>query len=511
LTPGATFTPADFNEDVDTLRDMYGSKGYLERDEGTTSIDGTHVANPVTGKIDVSYDIDEGQQNLIEKIIIKGNVKTKDRVLRRELAVYPGEVYDMVRIKISKSKLEGLEYFSKVDTEPQDTDVPNHKDLVVGVEEKNTGNFTIGAGFSSIESIVGTVEVRQGNFDLFNPPTFTGAGQKLQLRLSIGTLLQDYDLNFIEPWFLGKRLAFGVDLFHKQIYYNALHNDYYETFDGGTLSLTKPLIGERLLTGTVAYTMEVAHLSIASGYEPYPSTNYFGTTGGIYDGETYNGPGVTTNILSQRGSYLISKVGLTLTSDTRNNYRMPNSGQVTSIEAEVAAPPGDTDFYKMELRTSWFFKGFATNHILEVDARGGVVSAWNNTGNVPIFERQFLGGMYSLRGYRYETVGPLDSLGEALGGDTSVFASAEYSIPIVSFIRYAYFYDIGNVYPSSFRFDPGPGRRVIDDDVGMGLRIILPVGGGMPLRLDYGVPIMHDPTASRWGRFQFGVGYQRPF
>jgi outer membrane protein insertion porin family len=119
--------------------------------------------------------------------------------------------------------------------------------------------------------------------------------------------------------------------------------------------------------------------------------------------------------------------------------------------------------------------------------------------------------MYSLRGYRYETVGPLDSLGEALGGDTSVFASAEYSIPIVSFIRYAYFYDIGNVYPSSFRFDPGPGRRVIDDDVGMGLRIILPVGGGMPLRLDYGVPIMHDPTASRWGRFQFGVGYQRPF
>jgi outer membrane protein insertion porin family len=512
-TPGVIFKPVEFNDDTQTLRDMYGSRGYLDREQGgTTIITPSRAANPATGTMDLSYDIAEGEKCYIEKIVIKGNVKTKDRVLRRELAVYPGEVYDMVRVKISKQKLEGLEYFGKVDTEAEETDVPNHKDLVIGVEEKGTGNFSIGAGFSSIESIVGTVEVRQGNFDLFNPPTFTGAGQKLQLRLSIGTLLQDYDLNFIEPWFLGKRLSFGVDLFHRQIYYNSLHNDYYETFNGGTLSLTKAL-GSQFLRGTISYTMEAAHLSIASGYEPFPTTNYYGTASGLYESESVNSPNVSTNIMAERGSYLISKAGLTLTYDTRNNYRDPTAGQESSISAEVATPPGDTDFYKLELRTSWFFKGLATNQVLELDARGGVVSTWDSTSRVPIFERWFLGGMYTMRGYRYETVGPLDNLGEALGGDTYVYGAADYSIPVVSIVRYHLFYDMGNVYPNSFSLDPGPGRKLIDSDVGMGFIIVLPLGGpgGTPLRLDYGVPVIHDPTASKWGKFQFGFGYSHSF
>jgi outer membrane protein insertion porin family len=324
--------------------------------------------------------------------------------------------------------------------------------------------------------------------------------------------LQDYDLNFIEPWFLGKRLSFGVDLFHRQIYYNSLHNDFYETFDGGTLSLTKAL-GSQFLRGTLSYTMENAHLAIAPGYEPFNTTNGYPTTGGLYEATSIFPPTVSTNIEAERGSYLISKVGLTLTYDTRNNYRDPNAGQETSLSGEVATPPGDTDFYKLELRSSWYFKGFATNHVLELRGGGGVVSTWDNTSRVPIFERWFLGGMYNMRGYRYETVGPLDNLGEALGGDTYLYAAADYSIPIVTMLRYHIFYDMGNVYPNSFSLDPGPGRKFIDNDVGMGLIIVLPLGGpgGTPLQLDYGVPIIHDSTASKWGKFQFGFGYNHPF
>jgi outer membrane protein insertion porin family len=208
---------------------------------------------------------------------------------------------------------------------------------------------------------------------------------------------------------------------------------------------------------------------------------------------------------------LISKFSTSLEYDTRNNYRNPDGGQDSSISAQVATPPGDTEFYKVELRSRWFFKGFATNHILEVDGRGGVVSPWGNTDRVPIFERWTLGGMYSLRGYRYETVGPLDNLGEALGGDTYWFASAEYSIPLVSIIRYAFFYDIGNVYAQPFSLNRAPGSQFFNDDVGIGLIILLPIGGGTPLRLDYGVPIVHDITASKYGRFQFGFGFSRPF
>src|ERR1700722_1902341 len=481
MVPGAIFKPSDFNDDVQTLRDMYGAKGYLDamdpQQHGTTFITPNHAANPATGTMDLSYDIQEGEKCYVEKIIIKGNVRTKDRVLRRELAVYPGEVYDMVRIKISKSKLQGLDYFSKVDDKAQDSDVPNHKDLVIDVEEKSTGSFSVGAGFNSVESIVGSVEVRQGNFDLFNPPRFTGGGQKLKLRLSIGTLLQDYDLNFTEPFFLGKRLIFNVDLFHRKTYYNAFHDDYNETFDGGTVSLTKEL-GSQFLKATASYTMENVHVAITPGYEPYLTTNYFGTTGGGYEQETYSGPGVTTNILAERGSYLISKVGLALTYDTRNSYKLPNGGQTTSISTEVATPPGDTEFYKLELRSAWYFKGISTNHVLEIVTKAGAVSPWGNTTHVPIFERWFLGGMYSLRGYRYKTVGPLDGLGEALGGDTFCFASAEYSIPIGPIIRYAFFYDIGDVYPGSFSLNPGPDRKFFNDDVGLGLRIFLPIAGG---------------------------------
>jgi outer membrane protein insertion porin family len=197
--------------------------------------------------------------------------------------------------------------------------------------------------------------------------------------------------------------------------------------------------------------------------------------------------------------------------DTRNNYRMPNGGQDSSISAQVATPPGDTEFYKFELRSRWFFKGFSTNHIFELDGRGGVVSPYSDTARVPIFERWMLGGMYSLRGYRYETVGPLDNLGEALGGDTYWFASAEYSIPLISIIRYAFFYDIGNVYAAPFSLTRAPGTQFFNDDLGVGFIILLPIGGGTPLRLDYGVPIVHDATASKFGKFQFGFGFSRPF
>ncbi len=510
-TPGATFTPADFNDDLDAIRDMYGAKGYLERDEGTTSITGNHVANPQTGKIDVSYNIDEGEKNYIEKIIIKGNVKTKDKVLRRELAVYPGEVYDMVRVKISKSKLDQMQYFEKVDTKAQDTDVPNRKDLVIGVEEKNTGNVTLGAGFSSVESIVGFLELKQGNFDLFNPPTFTGAGQKFEMKASIGTLLQDYEVSFVEPWFLGKQLAFGVDLFHKEIDYNSLNNEYDETFDGATLSLTKALGFGGRLKGGVNYTIEDAHVAILPGFYTNFTTNYTTTANGTGHLGTLQPGNISSQIMSERGTYIVSEFGVTLTYDTRNNFQLPDHGQMTEVLASVAAPPGDTQFYKLETRSSWFFPGFAKGHVLELDGRAGVVSPWDKTSRVPIFEEWFLGGLYNLRGYKYQTVGPEDGYFEPLGGDTVIFADAEYSIPIIKMLRVAAFYDIGNVYPDPFSFNPGPDRGFYSDDVGLGLRIVLPIGGGTPLRLDYGIPITHDPTTGNNGHFQFGFGFQHPF
>ncbi len=511
MTPGKIFKPAAFDADLQTLRDFYGSKGYLERETGgTTSIIPTRTPNAATGTMDLSFQIDEGDKNYIEKIEIKGNAKTKDRVVRRELAVFPGEVYDMVRIKISKERLEGLNYFEKVDTQPEDTDVPNHKNLIIGVEEKNTGNVTLGAGFNSVEGLVGMVELKQGNFDLYNPPTFTGAGQKFQITASIGTLLQDYEMSFTEPWFLGKKLALGIDLFHRFDYYDSLNGLYDETFDGATVSLTKALT--RNLSGTVSYTMEAAHVGITPGFSTNSTTNYVAGPNGLYQAQQAYGPTVSTNIYDQHGTYLVSKLGLSLAYDTRNNLQLADSGERTEVITQVATPPGNTEFYKLELRSDWFFKGFGSNHIWEVGGQAGVVDTYGGTTQVPIFERWFLGGLYSLRGFKYRYVGPLDGYGEPLGGDTYYFAFAEYSIPIVKMLRVAAFYDVGDVFaaPYSFRRSYGQGG-LWTDDAGLGLRIVLPIMGGVPLRLDYGIPIRHDPDVGSAGQFQIGVGYQRQF
>ncbi len=185
---GSTYTPDGLKKDTQALEDFYGSKGYIDVVQGPT-LHVLRIPNVDTGTMDLEFQIDEGQKTYVEKINITGNVKTKDKVIRRELAISPGEVFDMVRVKISKKRLEGLNYFERVETDSSPTDPPisGHKNLDVTVAEKNTGNLTFGAGFSSVDSIVGFVELSQGNFDLFHPPNFTGAGQKLRLKVALGT------------------------------------------------------------------------------------------------------------------------------------------------------------------------------------------------------------------------------------------------------------------------------------------------------------------------------------
>ena len=142
-------------------------------------------------------------------------------------------------MKISKSRLEQMNYFEKVDAQPEPSEVRDRKNLVVSVEEKNTGNMSVGAGFSSVESVVGFVEVTQGNFDLFKPPQFTGGGQKMRLRASYGSRRQDYQLSFTEPWFLDRKLALGVDFYHRNTSFQSSLYDEVQT--GARLSLERAL------------------------------------------------------------------------------------------------------------------------------------------------------------------------------------------------------------------------------------------------------------------------------
>lgn len=510
LKPGAVFAPGELRKDMERVEDFYGSRGHIDVTPSTGDLRVKRIANTETGTMDLEYNIEEGQKSFVEKIEIRGNTKTKDRVIRRELAIAPGETFDMVRVKVSKRRLEGLQYFEKVDTQPDadPTLPPNRKNLIIGVEEKNTGNVSFGAGFSSVDSLVGFAEFSQGNFDLFHPPTFTGGGQKLRLRLQLGTERQDYTLSFIEPWFLGRKISFGVDLYHRDLNFQSVNDLYTETRTGGKLSLTKALWSDYFI-GSISYTLENVGIDLNNGLHGDIEVIEYDDTGRPIPRVLPRN--VPQDILNEQGDSLVSKVGMSLAYDTRNSVLLPDAGQRTSFSGDVASSAlgGERDYYQLELRTAWYFRGFAKGHVLELTGRGGVTEGYNGD-DVPFYDRFYLGGLYSLRGFKYRDVSPREpGFDEPIGGRTYSFASAEYSLPIINQekgagVRFAVFYDIGFVNSDAYDFN---GSN-FSDDWGIGLRLNLPIG---PLRLDYAFPIHHDQYSDGGGRFQFGVGYTREF
>src|ERR1019366_1698670 len=489
MDAGDIFTPGGLNQDTQAIEDFYGSKGYIDVVRGPT-LRAAYIPNVETGTMDLEFQIKEGQKSRVEKIDIRGNNKTKDKVIRRELAISPGETFDMVRVKISKQRLEGLQYFDKVDMRPEATDPPiaGRKDLIVNVEEQNTGNFMLGAGFSSVDALVGYAEVTQGNFDLFHPPTFTGAGQKLRLYVALGTQRQDYELSFIEPWFLNRTLALGVDLYRHQLNFESPNSIYDETLTGMRPSLTRALWSDFFI-GSVSYTLEDVGISLNSGWH----------------GWNLPPPNVPNAILNQTGDHLYQRVGVTLAYDTRNSVQLPNHGQRTEFDPELSI--GDTMYYKIEVKTAWYFPGLFKGHVIEAVGRTGIANSLGSS-DVPFYDRYYLGGLYSLRGFKYRSIAPRDPNyypgnpagipNEPIGGDSYWMGSVEYSLPIFEKdngpgVRFALFFDLGDVWGQPYSFSGN-----FDDNWGLGLHINIPKLG--PLRLEYGVPIHHDQYNSKSGR-----------
>ena len=497
---GETFTPKGLNKDLEVVQDMYGTKGYIDARAFARK-----NANTETGNMDLLYEVAENEKAFIEKIEINGNTKTKDRVIRRELSVSPGEVFDMVRVKRSVDRLKGLNFFEDqfgVDAQPEPTDVPNRRNLVVTVREKNTGNIQLGAGFTSIDSLIGFVEITQGNFDLFNPPSFQGAGQKARLRIQVGTQRKDVVATFVEPWFLERKLELSTDLYHRELNFLSDRDTYSEQTTGTKVGLTKAL-GTEFLRGGLSYTLESVHINLNDnlhGPIVVPNNSTFPPTADFIPAN------VSEEISREAGRRLVSKVGTSLIYDTTDSYLLPSKGFRTELRADLAGGPfgGDVNFYKLELKHAQYVKGLWEGHLLELGGATGVAESYNGDIDVPLFDRFFLGGLETLRGYRYRDIGPRDQFREPLGGDTYWFGTAEYSIPIVERVRFAAFYDIGMVYKDPYYWNFGEYA----DNWGLGIRLLLPIG---PLRLDYGIPIHNSSGKAGGGKFQFSAGYRRQF
>src|SRR5258707_369154 len=322
MKEGSVYSPKQLRDDAKSVADAYGSGGYVDlviTPEGTP-------AGPAL--IDVHYNIEEGTRSFVSRVNIEGNTRTKDKVIRREVLVAPGDVFNTVRVDITKKRLENLGYFAKVETYPEETDIPGRKDLTVLVQEKRTGSLSFGGGFSTVDKLVGFAELTQGNFDLFNWHSFTGAGQKFRLRLQYGTERKDFILAITEPYFLDRRLSLSGQAFYNEA--NYLSAEYNQRNYGFLFELRKPI--NAYMYGTLGYTLQ--------------------------DIDIFNvDPTASAFIESQKGSSVESKVYSSIVFDSRDNPLLSRRGQRVTFTPMIAGGflGGDTQVYAFGVEGSQYF------------------------------------------------------------------------------------------------------------------------------------------------------------
>jgi outer membrane protein insertion porin family len=378
-------------------------------------------------------------------------------------------VFDRKRVEVSVNRLKNLGYFSDVQDVAEPLEEKDQYDLAFQVEEKSTGQFMVGGGISSIDSVVGFVEVSQGNFDLKSWPPI-GGGQKARVRAQLGSERQDAEISFVEPWFMDRRLSLGLDLFCRESsYYTA---DYDQTLAGFRVSLARPLT--KFDRVSLIYSLENYDIDVDDSASP--------------------------ELQREDGALLRSGLQLEWSRDTRDNYFIPRRGNRTVASATFTGGPllGDVDIYGMELRSSYYWP-LLWDHVFNI--RGSVQTVDVYSGSrVPIFDRLFLGGARTVRAFEYQEVGPVDSRDDPIGGRTLYYTTLEYTVPIWNRIRGATFYDMGFVNSKAYDFSASG----LNSGVGFGIRFDMP---GFPLNLDYAWPIQSEDYNDRGGRFSFQIGY----
>ncbi|MCF7873224.1 MAG: outer membrane protein assembly factor BamA [Candidatus Omnitrophica bacterium] len=476
IAKGDVFSKEAVYQGSSQIRQLYVDKGYIFAQAEPVS-----VLNPETKKIDITYDITESHIAYVEDIQIKGNEKTKGEVIRRELKVYPGEKFDGEKMRESKQDLENLGFFEDIRFRTEPGSEKDKVDLVVDVTEAKTGYFSFGGGYSSIEEFIGFVELRQRNFDYQNWQTFTGAGQDLTLKASLGTLTSRYQLSFTNPWIFDQPISFGFDAYKKgHDQDDDVGYAYSEDITGGALRLGKEFTDK--LSGRVLYRFENVDISDV-----------------VSD--------ASQDLKDEAGSNNLSSTELSIAYDTRDNIFSPSKGVYFSNSLQLTGSflGGDKNFTKFFSRLSLYFP-MVNDSVVETRFKVGFADPFSDTDKVPIYERFFAGGASTIRGYRERKVGPIDkgNSDDPLGGEALFVANFEYTYPLADFLKVATFYDIGNVWSKNDDFfkDEG-GREALYSSIGIGLRVKTPIG---PVSVDYGWPLDKEPGEDgKEGRFHFSV------
>ena len=428
--------------DILRLNDYYAENGYAFA-EATPSIN----TNKEEKVVDVNIHINKGDLVYINRISIKGNTRTRDKVIRRDLLVSEQGIFDSKALRMSHQRLQRLDFFEEVSITPVPTNDTSKMDLTVEVKEKPTGSFSIGAGYSSVDSVMFMGEISQNNF--------LGRGQRLSLQGNVSSSSARYNLGFTEPHFYDTKLLLGIDVFNWQRDYDA-------------------------------YTRDSTGFTLRFGY-PVWEQWYMTTSYGFDDTtlEDIDSTKVNKSTLDTLDIEITSFVTLAFNRDTRNAMFVTTKGSKNNLRAEYAGGilQGDSEYTKLEGTTSWFFPGFFFDETaFHFKLAAGQV--WENEdGKLPDFEKFYLGGINSLRGFPSRTIGVNASdifydADKVAGGKNMWFSNVEYLFPIVKQggLRGVFFYDVGNVYDKEWDFND------TKQDVGAGIRWLSPMG---PMRLEW--------------------------
>jgi outer membrane protein insertion porin family len=432
---GKVFNKTALRDDIDKILALYSEKGYA-RAEVDPQI---NVDNE--GKLaNITLSILEGDIYRVGKIEISGNTKTRDKVIRREVRLDEGDVFNSKLLNRSYQRINNLDYFETVNVNSAPRPDEKLIDLNINVKEKLTGMMSIGGGYSSIDKFMFMGEITQRN--LF------GKGLYLSLRANLSSIRTNYNLSLNDPWFMDRPISATFNVYNESFQYP----DYDKKANGLSIGFGKEL--SEYVRGNINYTLEDVEITdIAED--------------------------ASTLIKSQEGKKLTSSVSPAIWIDTRDNYLDPTSGSRNALNTTVAGLGGDNSFVKGVIDSSWYFP-VVRNITFNIRGRFGYATGFSGK-ELPLYERFYVGGINTVRGLGFGEAGPRNAEHEKIGGNRELIFNTEFIFPIEKEIKLK-----GVIF-----FDAG---RAFDDDEQISFSELRPTAGGGfrwmspfgPIRLEWG-------------------------
>jgi len=435
--PGAVFSKEKLKNEIQAITDLYTQRGYA-----LANVFPDVEPDEAAKEVKLAYKVEEGDVYRIGRVEITGNIKTRDKVIRREVRLDEGDLFNSALLKRSYERINNLGFFESVDISPKPRYEEKVLDMDVKVKERSTGFISVGGGYSSVDKLIGMVDITQGN--LF------GRGQMVKLKAELGGQSSYYQLSFRDPWFMDKQIAFSSEIYRT----------------------TRTYINyDRRATGI--------GFGFGKSYGEYWGANvgYNFEKATIFNVNLQNASSIITE---QIGTKTTSSITPTVTRDTRDNYLDPTRGSRNTLSVTFAGLGGQNAFIKALADSAWFFP-FVGNTTFMLRGRIGYAHGMFNK-DLPLYERFYVGGIYTVRGLGFGDAGPRDDKGERIGGTKELIFNVEYIYPIFSELKLkgVVFFDAGNSYDLDEPF--GKLRYT----TGTGLRWISPMG---PIRVEWGYNI----------------------